>query len=87
MVPGRRSGMRFQTQNVGEISNRGWELQTTVDAGALSLIGNLSLVDSRVQRVARGYSGDLRVGDTMLGVPARTASATAAWAMAAGMPR
>ena len=47
--------------------------------GALSLTGALALTDSRVKHVAAGYTGDLRAGDKMLGVPARTLSLSAAW--------
>jgi iron complex outermembrane receptor protein len=70
---------RLMWENVGEISNRGWELQARFERGALSLIGNVALVDSRVRRVADGYAGDLRAGDRMLAVPARTFGLTAAW--------
>ena len=70
---------RLMWENVGEISNRGWEMQARVERGALSLTGNLSLVDSRVRQLADGYTGDLRVGDRMLAVPARTVSLTAGW--------
>jgi iron complex outermembrane receptor protein len=73
------SYVAYQLQNVGAIANRGWELQSTADLGRLSLASSLSLVDSRVQRVASGYSGDLRAGDRMLEVPARTASVTGSW--------
>jgi len=69
----------YQLQNVGEISNRGWEMQSSAELGRLSLTGTLSLVDSRVQRLASGYSGDLRAGDRMLDVPARTTSLSSAW--------
>jgi iron complex outermembrane receptor protein len=69
----------YQLQNVGAISNRGWELQGTADFGRLSLGSSLSLVDSRVQRVASGYTGDLKAGDRMLEVPARTASVSGSW--------
>jgi iron complex outermembrane receptor protein len=68
-------GYRFE--NVGVIDNRGWELQASVAQGPLSLQGHLSLVDSRVQRLAEGYSGDLRPGDRMLEVPSRTLGLTA----------
>jgi iron complex outermembrane recepter protein len=79
--PGSRTRrVAYQLQNVGQIANRGWEMQGTTSRGPLSIVGSLSLVDSRVQRVASGYSGDLRTGDRMLGVPARTASLTATWA-------
>ncbi|HEX8696459.1 MAG TPA: TonB-dependent receptor [Longimicrobium sp.] len=69
----------YAPQNVGEISNRGWEAQGSAELGRLSLAGALSLVDSRVRRLAPGYTGDLRPGDRMLEVPARTLSVTAAW--------
>ncbi len=75
--PGDRH-IEYTFQNVGEITNRGWELKGDVNVAALSLGGTFSTVDSRVRRVARGYTGDLRVGDRMLEVPARTGSLTAA---------
>jgi iron complex outermembrane receptor protein len=74
------SRLAFQYQNVGAITNRGWELQATARHGRLSLSWALSSVESRVQRLASGYTGDLRPGDRILGVPARTASLTASWA-------
>jgi len=75
--PGDRH-IEYTYQNVGEITNRGWELKGDVTLAALSLGGTFSTVDSRVRRVASGYTGDLRVGDRMLEVPARTGSLTAA---------
>lgn len=69
----------YALQNVGEITNRGWELKSDVNLGTLALSGTFSTVDSRVRRVARNYFGDLRVGDRMLEVPARTGSLSAAW--------
>ena len=69
----------YQLQNVGGITTRGWELETNVELGRLSLSSSLSLVDSRVQRVASGYTGDLQPGDRMLEVPARTASVSGTW--------
>ncbi|HUQ80756.1 MAG TPA: TonB-dependent receptor plug domain-containing protein [Gemmatimonadaceae bacterium] len=73
------SYVAYQLQNVGAISNRGWELQSSATLGRLSLTGTLSLVDSRVRRLAAGYSGDLRGGDRMLDVPSRTTSVSGAW--------
>jgi iron complex outermembrane recepter protein len=70
--------IEYTFQNVGEITNRGWELKGDVTVAALSLGGTFSTVDSRVRRVARGYTGDLRVGDRMLEVPAKTGSVSAA---------
>ena len=69
----------YVLQNVGEITNRGWELRSDVNFASLALGATFSTVDSRVQRLARGYIGDLRVGDRTLEVPARTASLTASW--------
>jgi outer membrane receptor protein involved in Fe transport len=69
----------YVLQNVGEITNRGWELKSDLNLAALTLTGTFSTVDSRVKQVAAGYIGDLRVGDRMLEVPARTGSVLAAW--------
>lgn len=79
--PGRRH-VTYVLQNVGEITNRGWELDASAEFGPFALSGTVSLVDSRVRRLATGYTGDLRPGDRMLEVPARTLSATASWTRA-----
>jgi iron complex outermembrane recepter protein len=69
----------YELQNVGEITNRGWELEGTVSRGQLSLGATYSSVDSRVQRLANGYTGDLRPGDRMLEIPARTLGVSASF--------
>ncbi|MGQ0767467.1 MAG: TonB-dependent receptor domain-containing protein, partial [Gemmatimonadota bacterium] len=69
----------FTLQNVGVISNRGWEFQANGVRGPLNLSGSLGLVESRVVHVASGYTGDLRAGDRTLQVPGLTASAAATW--------
>jgi len=79
-TPERR--IRFQAENVGEITNRGWEVQAALRRGALGVRGTFTSVDSRVRTVADGYLGDLRAGDRMLAVPAHTASLTASWVSA-----
>ena len=80
LMPGPADGrLLYALQNVGEIGNRGWEIESGLLAGRLSLTGTYSLVDSRVRRLAYAYSGDLRSGDRMLGVPAQSAGLTAAW--------
>jgi hypothetical protein len=76
---GTRTRLFYQLQNVGEISNDGWEAKATFDVGRLNLGSTVSFVDSRVERLAVGYTGDLRPGDKMLAVPARTASVSASW--------
>jgi iron complex outermembrane receptor protein len=80
--PGHGGAMHgMHLQNVGEIMNRGWELEQSLRLGALSLGSTLSLVDSRVRAVASGYQGDLRAGDRMLDVPALTAGMTVGYRM------
>jgi outer membrane receptor protein involved in Fe transport len=69
----------YQFQNVGEIGNRGVESQAVFAAGSLRLSGAATFVDSRVLRVHDEYTGDLRAGDRMLAVPARTVSVSAGW--------
>jgi iron complex outermembrane receptor protein len=78
--PNDRDRIAYELQNVGEITNRGWEIAGSVGAGGLSVTSALSLVSSRVRRVAAGYSGDLERGDRMLEVPARTLSVTTSYA-------
>ncbi len=69
----------YVLENVGEITNRGWELEATTGFSQLSVSGTLSFVDSRVQKLATGYNGDLLTGDRMLQVPARTGSLNVSW--------
>jgi len=71
--------VHYQLQNVGEITNRGWEMESSLRQGPFSATAALSLVDSRVRRVAGGYAGDLAVGDRVLGVPRGTTGLTARW--------
>lgn len=70
---------RYKLQNVGEIANRGWEMRAFAQRGAWVVNGTMALVDSRVEQVAPQYAGDLRAGDRMLAVPARTASVDATY--------
>ncbi|HCT58199.1 MAG TPA: hypothetical protein DGD08_13420 [Gemmatimonas aurantiaca] len=71
--------MVYSLQNVGAITNRGWEVEGSARLQRLSLAGTLSLVDSRVARLARGYRGELREGDRMFDVPANTISLSASY--------
>lgn len=70
----------YELQNVGEITNRGWEFSGSVAEGPWSLAATFSQVDSRVRKLASGYTGDLRAGDRMLEVPARTFGVNAGYA-------
>jgi iron complex outermembrane recepter protein len=80
-IPGHREPPRYAyaLENLGAITNRGWEMSLRQSMGAVSINGSLSLVQSRVDQVAPGYAGDLRVGDRVLGVPARTIGAAVTW--------
>lgn len=69
----------LRLENVGQIGNRGWELEAQTAISRLSVTGTMSFVDSRVEHLADGYTGDLLTGDRMLQVPARTASLNLAW--------
>ena len=69
----------LRLENVGEIANKGWELEAQTAISRLSITGTMSFVDSRVERLADGYTGDLQTNDRMLQVPARTASLNLAW--------
>lgn len=73
--PNRR--IAYQLQNVGEIGNSGWELEGRVGGGPIGLSGTFTQTKSTVEQIAKNYTGDLRVGDRMLEVPARTMGITA----------
>lgn len=69
----------YAVENVGQITNRGWEFAADLRAGPLTLGATLALVDSRVRRLATGYTGDLYAGARMLEVPRQTAGINVAW--------
>jgi iron complex outermembrane recepter protein len=69
----------IQYQNVGQIANRGMEVEANVRQGTLRLNGTLSITDSRVRALARTYSGDLEVGDRVPEVPASSGSMSISW--------
>jgi iron complex outermembrane receptor protein len=69
----------YELQNVGEITNRGWELGGSLANGPWSIGGSFSQVDSRVSKLASQYTGDLQPGDRMLEVPARTLGVNAGY--------
>jgi len=70
----------YELQNVGEIGNSGWEMQSSFGNGPWSLGATFSQVDSRVRKLATRYTGDLKAGDRMLEVPARTYGLSAGFA-------
>jgi iron complex outermembrane receptor protein len=66
----------FQFQNVGRVGNTGIEIEGTVTAGPVRLKGQYAYARSRIEQLAPGYAGDLRVGDQALGIPKHTAGAS-----------
>jgi iron complex outermembrane receptor protein len=64
----------YALQNLGEIANRGWEVEAAAELGPVTVIGTAATVDSRVRQTASAYSGELRAGDRMLEVPRWTTS-------------
>jgi outer membrane receptor protein involved in Fe transport len=60
----------YQYQNIGEIKNRGLELQGSLSPWRwLTLSGNFAVTTSKVQRLSPAYTGDLQVGDHLLSIP------------------
>jgi len=74
-----------QQQNVGAISNRGWELEARYGLRRWQALGSLSLTQSRIQELSSAYSGDYRIGDNVLGVPSRSAGLTITYSPSATM--
>jgi hypothetical protein len=66
-------------QNLGEITNRGWELELSGRAGAFTVDGWATLQDSRVRRLADDYEGELQLGDLPLEVPRHAVGASVRW--------
>ncbi|NUQ13289.1 MAG: TonB-dependent receptor, partial [Gemmatimonadaceae bacterium] len=69
-----RDRRTIQYQNVGQIANRGAELEAMVRRGTWRANGTLALTDSRVRALSRTYSGDLAVGDRVPEVPTSSGS-------------
>jgi outer membrane receptor protein involved in Fe transport len=72
----------IQYQNVGQIANRGAEVEGQVRQGNLRANGSFSLTDSRVRALGRTYSGDLSVGDRVPEVPSSSGSLSVSWDVA-----
>ena len=73
VVRGRRlAPLSVQQQNVGEISNRGGEVQGMLRTGPMTVEGSASSVTSVVRVLSRAYTGDLKAGDRLPEVPSWT---------------
>jgi iron complex outermembrane receptor protein len=69
----------YAVENVGQVTNRGWEVAGDLRTGPLTVAATLALVDSRVRRLAPSYTGDLFAGARTLDVPRRTVGLNATW--------
>jgi iron complex outermembrane receptor protein len=68
------SPLSMQQQNIGRIANDGVELEAFALFGMGRIDGTWAHTSSRVRRLARSYTGDLRIGDRMPDVPAWSGS-------------
>jgi iron complex outermembrane receptor protein len=68
-------------QNLGQITNRGWEVEGAARWGATTWEAWVALQDSRVRRLADDYAGELQVGDVPLEVPRRAMGASVQWVL------
>jgi iron complex outermembrane receptor protein len=66
-------------QNLGQITNRGWEIEGAARWGPTSWEAWGALQDSRVRRLADDYEGELQVGDVPLEVPRHAMGASVQW--------
>jgi outer membrane receptor protein involved in Fe transport len=62
-----------QYQNVGQVRNKGLEVEGGLHLGGIQLKAQYGYVRSRIRQLAPNYAGDLRVGDQSLGTPTHTA--------------
>ncbi len=70
----------FQYQNIGQVHNRGWELEASASpGGGLAVTGTYSATSSTVATLSPSYGGALQVGDQITGVPRHTAGATVSY--------
>lgn len=79
----------YQFQNVGVISNRGFELDGEFHRARIGGGFSLHVPTSRVQSLSRTYTGELRPGDAMIEVPEASGAAFVRvhQAASAGAPR
>jgi iron complex outermembrane recepter protein len=71
-------------QNVGRVTNAGVEVEASLSVGLLQVKGQYGYTRSRIDQLAPGYTGDLRVGDQALATPKHTAGASATFSLFTG---
>ncbi len=67
----------YQYRNISRVKNEGWEFEAHLPLGRLQLAGTYTITNSTVQELPPDYpTGNLQVGDHILGVPHTSAGAT-----------
>ncbi len=74
-----------QYQNIGQVLNRGWEFQGRLAlSGTLAASATMSVTRSTVEQLSPTYTGELRPGDKILGLPELSGGATLTYALPHG---
>ena len=68
-----------QHQNMGDVHNRGWEMQGAAVFGPFSLAATWTIIDSRVQNVDSAYRGALRPGERLHGIARHASAISLTW--------
>lgn len=66
----------YQYQNVGEIKNKGIELSGSLNADPVQINFTFTITSSKVEKLGQNYSGDLQLGDDLLGIPKQSGGIT-----------
>ena len=69
----------FQYQNVGRVTNRGFEVQAEASVWRVRVRGQYGYVKSRITDLGPASSGSLEIGDQPASTPSHTAGASLTW--------
>ncbi|MEZ4456187.1 MAG: TonB-dependent receptor [Gemmatimonadales bacterium] len=82
LQPGQAGSLRsFQFQNVGAIRNRGVELEGGLRFRNVGIDGQFYSTTSKIERIARNYSGWLRPGDRLPEIPSYSGAARVSYTL------
>jgi outer membrane receptor protein involved in Fe transport len=76
--------LELMFQNVGEIRNRGWELEGQLNVEPFSFRSTVTTMNSTMEKLSPTYMGALQVGDALLEIPDYSIGATGAYAFGRG---
>jgi outer membrane receptor protein involved in Fe transport len=71
LVPNQQTQVS-QYQNVGRLKNTGFEIEGTLKLGPAQVRAQYAIAHSRPTDLGSGYSGDLHIGDQVIGFPEHT---------------